>query len=201
MMDINTLKRRTLLEGYTKKVVDGEEMYLMKLPNTILLSLQTACDLEDGISGLKTSALTKTIIEKFGVKANMDIFNETDTSTIVNNMLMCGDIETQLLYATRFTELVSLKVKDTLKNQDQQVYELFDQEIKSLEQQLNDKDKEIELAHQKEQIAIQREQQANENLSKAKRKSDKQIRVLEHENDKLKKEIEKLRKQINEGVM
>lgn len=193
------MKYQILANGYRYENIEGEKepQLLMTLPNVLMFGLECACDPNDGASGLRVSEMNREIVKQFtDDKHNLDILNETNNIELVYGMLTNPNIENQLLYATRFLELVSEKVKNHCENQENQVYDLFDKEIKSLEQELESKSTEIELANQRMKLAFERENKANEELSKVKRKADKQIRVLEHENEKLRQEIEKLRKQI-----
>ena len=177
---------------------DGE--YFMNLTGGLMVALNTACDLNDGIDGRKTFDQTLDMISRYGKAIDLQEVREMqeeleqDTTPLVNDMFMSEDINEQLIATLIYTDLVSKKVE---KNVRKEVASNFIDKLKRIGKAYADASDQLDTQKSVTDKAIKNEIAAKEELSKVKKRADKQQRVAEHKIAELKKEIEMLKAQLN----
>lgn len=177
---------------------DGE--YFMNLTGGLMVALNTACDLNDGIDGRKTFDQTLDMISRYGKAIDLQEVREMqeeleqDTTPLVNDMFMSEDINEQLIATLIYTDLVSKKVE---KNVRKEVASNFIDKLKRIGKAYADASDQLDTQKSVTDKAIKNEIAAKEELSKVKKRADKQQRVAEHKIAELEKEIEMLKAQLN----
>lgn len=177
---------------------DGE--YFMNFTGGLMVALNTACDLSDGIDGRKTFDQTLDMISRYGKAIDLQEVREMqeeleqDTTPLVNDMFISEDINEQLIATLIYTDLVSRKVE---KNVRKEVASNFTDKLKRIEKAYEDASDQLDTQKTITDKAIKNEIAAKEELSKVKKRADKQQRVAEHKIAELEKEIEMLKAQLN----
>ena len=189
-------RERFIQNGFIER--DGE--YFMNFTGGLIIALNTACDLNNGIDCRKTFDQTLDMISRYGKAIDLQEVREMqeeleqDTTPLVHDMLTSEDINEQLIATLIYTDLVSKKVK---KNVRQEVASNFTDKLRKSEKAYEDASDQLDTQKAITDKAIKNEIAAKEELSRVKRRADKQQRVAEHKITELEKEIEMLKAQLN----